>query len=395
MRPILSLCASLVALSACSTNELDLDLRDLGRGFDTSDAVSVETAARPRPDDRGVISYPNYQVVVARRGDTVADVAARLGTIAPEELARYNGVPVNAPLNQGEILALPRRVAEPSPATGAAGTGPILPADNVDIETLAGGAIDRAGTTGGGTQVASQQIGQEPVRHQVAAGETAYSIARLYGVSPKSLAEWNGLGPDLEVRAGQYLLIPVVIDRPAARPATASATSAPGQGSQTPTPPSAAAPLPDERTAPVAATATAESPEVEGTPESPDLGQQATEASSTRMTAPVGGSIIRDFSKGRNDGIDISASSGEAVKAADGGVVAAITEDTDQVPIVVLRHEGGVLTVYANVEDLKVKKGDRVSRGQPIATVRDAASPFLHFEVREGVEAVDPTPYLN
>ncbi|MFD0978483.1 peptidoglycan DD-metalloendopeptidase family protein [Tropicimonas aquimaris] len=392
MRPILSLCVSALALSACSTTNMDLDLRDIGRGFDTSDAVMTQTAQRPTPDDRGVISYPSYQVVVARRGDTVADVATRLGTVSADELARYNGVPVNAPLNQGEVLALPRRVAEPSPATGAVGTGPIRPADSVDIETLAGSAIDRSGgTVTPAASTATTQTGVEPVRHQVASGETAYSIARLYGVSAKSLAEWNGLGADLEVRTGQYLLIPVVTERPTARPA--GSTTAPGQGSPTPTPPSAATPLPDEKTTPPASTKP--NTPAPGTPASPNLAKEATAASASRMAAPVSGSIIRDFQKGRNDGLDISATSGETVKAADKGVVAAITQDTDQVPIIVLRHDGGLLTVYANVDNLAVKKGDSVSRGQPIAKVRASSSPFLHFEVREGVEAVDPTPYLN
>ena len=52
----------------------------------------------------------------------------------------------------------------------------------------------------------------DPVRHRVEAGETAYSIARLYGVSVTALASWNGLGPDLAVRENQELLIPIVSD---------------------------------------------------------------------------------------------------------------------------------------------------------------------------------------
>ena len=32
---------------------------------------------------------------------------------------------------------------------------------------------------------------------------------------------------------------------------------------------------------------------------------------------------------------------------------------------------------------------------EQIAVVRAAAPPFLHFEVREGFESVDPAPYLN
>ena len=56
MRPILTLCASTLVLAACSTQNLDLDMRDIGRGFDTSSAVQATTAARPQPDNRGVIS---------------------------------------------------------------------------------------------------------------------------------------------------------------------------------------------------------------------------------------------------------------------------------------------------------------------------------------------------
>ncbi len=403
MRPILSLCAATLVLGACSSGNLDLDLRDVGKGFDTSSSITAQTAARPTPDNRGVISYPNYQVVVARRGDTVADVAARVG-IPAEELARYNGVPVGSALNQGEVLALPKRVAEPSPATGATTTGPIRPAETVDIQTLAGDAITRATPTSAAAAPApsraATQTGKEPVRHKVESGETAYSIARLYGVSARSLADWNGLGQDLEVRVGQYLLIPVVVKAPEtkAKTGTPTATTEPGQGSPTPTPPSAATPLPKEKTEPAAkAAAGASAAAPKGTPESPDLGKDATtaSASSGRMTSPVSGNIIRDFRKGKNDGIDIAATSGATVVAADSGVVAAITQDTDQVPIIVLRHDGGLLTVYANVDNLKIAKGQAVKRGQSIATVRAASSPFLHFEVRDGVEAVDPNEYLN
>lgn len=396
MRPIiLTLAAGTLVLAGCDTTNMDLDLRDVGRGFDTSSAaLQATTAARPQPDARGVISYPNYQVAVASRGDTVADVATRVGLPA-EELARYNGVPVNAVLNAGEIIALPRRVAEPA-------TGPIQPVGAVDIQTLAGSAIERAAPSAGGTQQAAStvQTGEEPVRHKVEAGETAYSISRLYGVSAKSLGDWNGLGPDLTVRTGQYLLIPVVV-APAATPENANSTTQPGQGSPTPTPPSAATALPDEKTEPAskvaAATQSATPPKAKGTPDSPDLGKDATSASTSNaaMSFPASGSIVGDFRKGKNDGIDIAAPAGSAVKAADSGTVAAITEDTDQVPILILRHSSGLMTVYANVDNLKVRKGQSVKRGQAIATVRESENPYLHFEVRDGFEAVDPTPYLQ
>ena len=120
--------ASAILLAGCEGQPLDFDLRGVGGGFSTAQAATGPLAARPSPDNRGVISYPNYQVAVARRGDTLADVAARIGADTTA-LARYNGIEPNVPLRQDEIIALPNRVAEPSPATGALGTGPIQPVD--------------------------------------------------------------------------------------------------------------------------------------------------------------------------------------------------------------------------------------------------------------------------
>ena len=106
-------------LAACD-RPLDFDLRgNFGNTLDTAEASRQPVANRPAPDARGVISYPNYQVAVARQGDTVTDLANRVG-VSPEELARFNGLRPADPLRPEEIVALPRRVAEPSPATGAA-----------------------------------------------------------------------------------------------------------------------------------------------------------------------------------------------------------------------------------------------------------------------------------
>lgn len=369
---------SALALAACTTSGFDPDLR--GRiaagGLDTSGAAQTATAPRPQPDARGVISYPNYQVVVAQRGDTVGSVAARVG-IAAEELARYNAVPVGATLGQGEVLALPGRVA--AAPTGAGGA--------IDITTIASGAIDRAqgGSPAAGGTAAPVQGGPEPVRHRVLRGETAYTIARMYNVSVKSLADWNGLSGDLAVREGQYLLIPVAMAG-AAQPVSATAiTTQPGTGSPTPAPPSASQPLPAETTTAAAA----------ATPKPPaaDMGAQTTTAAQFAM--PVSGSIIRPYAKGKNDGIDISASAGAPVKAAEAGTVAAITKDTDQVPILVIRHANNLLTVYANIDGITVQKGASVSRGQTIAAVRAGSPAFLHFEVRNGYDSVDPMRYLQ
>ena len=113
------------------------------------------------------------------------------------------------------------------------------------------------------------------------------------------------------------------------------------------------------------------------------------------MIAPVQGSIIRAYSKGKNEGINIKGTPGAAVKAADSGTVAAITKSADGIPIVVIRHPDNLLTVYANVSNVSVAKGDSVSKGASIAKLRAGDDAFVHFEVRNGFDSVDPTPYLN
>jgi LysM repeat protein len=339
-----------------------------------------------------VISYPTYQVAVANRGDTIDSMATRLGVDAPT-LARFNGIDPTAPLRQGEIIALPTRVAEAAPSAGVSAPGTVAPG-SVDIGSLAGGAIDRSASTSGGdvrvaalppatpTPAAAAPTGEEPVRHKVERGETAYTISRLYDVPVTSLAEWNGLGPDFAIREGQYLLIPVARQSPPA-PQTAAVTP-PGSGSPTPTPPSATKPLP-ESAAPIVAAA----------PPPVDVGPQSIPSDDARMLYPVTGTIIRDFAKGRNDGIDIKAAAGAPVRSADTGTVAAITKSAEGVPIIVIRHEPELLTVYANVADVSVEKGDSVSRGQQIAALRDGSDAYVHFEVRKGFESVDPMPYLQ
>lgn len=388
--------SALALLTACD-KPFDFDMRgNFGNALSTADAARQVTGDRPQPDDRGIISYPGYQVVVARGGETVTDVARRIG-MSPDELARYNGVQTGDVLRKDEVLALPRRVSEPSPETGAVATGPIQPPSSVDIESIAGGAIDRASASKVETTVLpgaapaaadpaqeKVQVGIEPIRHKVVRGETAYTISRMYNVSVRALAEWNGLDADFKIREGQYLLIPVP-DAEAPKRASDSQTTQPGQGSPTPTPPSATKPLPAEKTTPAAA---AKSPSG-----APDLGK--TQARTGKMDLPVNGSIVRDYKKGKNDGIDIAAAAGTPVKAAAAGTVAAITTDADQVPILLIKHDNNLLTVYANVDAISVKKGDSVKRGQTVGKIRSGKSNYVHFEVRKGFDAVDPTPFLQ
>ncbi|ETX16425.1 peptidase M23B [Roseivivax halodurans JCM 10272] len=386
------------AIAACS-GPMDLDMRGkLGGPVDTSAAAVDASASRPEPDARGAISYPTYQVAVARRDDTIAQVASRVGLPA-EELASYNGVQTGDPLRAGEIVALPRRVSEPAPRPGQAqtGTAPLQSSGQVDITTLAGNAIDSAPQPQQTARSAPQTApaGAEPIRHQVERGETAYTIARLYDVTPRALAEWNGLDQNFTLREGQYLLIPVADTQTAARASEPSVTE-PGRGSPTPTPPSAQTPLPEEEPEPAATTQTRTAAAPPPDAPAPDVGETTeVSRSDAEFLMPVQGSIIREYAKGRNDGIDIAAAAGTPVKAASSGTVAAITTNTDDIPILVVKHAGDLLTVYTHIDVQGVSKGDSVSRGQTIGTVRPGDPARMHFEVRAGFESVDPMTYLQ
>ncbi|WP_213686299.1 peptidoglycan DD-metalloendopeptidase family protein [Roseicyclus sp.] len=368
---------SIPLLAGCVPADFDFDMRPER----ISTRGAGEAAPRPAPDANGLITYDSYQMVVARRGDTVADVAARIG-MQPEELARFNGRNPSDVLRPDEVLALPRRVDPGAPT--ATGT---------DITAIASSAIAAAEARSpvGATTATSLAVqpGQEPVRHRIARGETAYSIARLYNVSVRSLAEWNGLGPDLAVREGQFLIIPIVLDESAADAVVA--TAAPG-ASVAPLPPSAATPLPEPIQAAPLPQQTSAAP-VAAPPPAAQPAPAPQPTSTARFTQPVAGDIIRPYGRG-NEGIDIAAPSGTAVRAAGDGEVAAITQSTDQIPILVVRHPDGLMTIYANISNIAVARGDRVTQGQKLAEVGAGSPSFLHFEVRRGFEALDPTQFL-
>ncbi|MFC3527732.1 LysM peptidoglycan-binding domain-containing protein [Paracoccus mangrovi] len=380
---------TMAALASCGPNggldlnNFDPDLRRLG-GLNTADAAA-RSAPRPTPDQRGVISYPGYQVAIARQGDTVATVAARLGMNAAE-LASYNAINANTVLNPGAVVALPRRVAAGAAPATASVAAPVVSSTGQVSDPFAGQGIKQPNVAAAGGAVTSTTLpaSSQPKQHVVAAGETAWSISRKYGVSANDLAQWNGLSSDMTLRVGQRLLIPVAGQK---RPENAVAvTTVPGTGSPTPRPPSSSEPLPAEKTKPVSAPV--------DKPSSPDLGKTRTAASGNgKFRMPVNGSIIRTYQKGKNEGIDISAAPGSTVAAAGSGTVAAITRDVDQVPIIVIRHDGNLMTVYAGLDNVTVSKGQSVSAGTALGKARSQG--VVHFEVRQGFESVNPEKYLN
>lgn len=124
---------------------------------------------------------------------------------------------------------------------------------------------------------------------------------------------------------------------------------------------------------------------------------------SSKFLRPVNGDVIDSFGVKNdgtyNDGINIKASKGTPVFAAENGVVVyAGNELKGSGNLILLRHEEQWITAYAHMSDMDVKKGDIVRRGQTIGEVGSTgsvSSPQLHFEIRRGLETLNPKNYME
>ncbi len=369
----LGIMPALFFLISCDTSNLDLDFRK--NNYSTSGAVKDHLEKRRKPDTVGVITYPNYQVAIARFGDTLTSMGDRINA-DPQSLAEYNGIGVNERLRTGEVIALPESLIRIENAAR-----PLTKQTEIDVTQIARNALDEPETEKPSDPKKTKSESFEPIRHKVKRGETAFTISRLYNVTIRSLSDWNALDSDFNIREGQYLLIPLANEMP--QKSDVLETKKLDTGNSTPEPPSAKKPLPKDEKISVK----------EGRTKKELTTVQA--PSGGLLAYPVKGKIIREYIKNKNDGIDFSAPSGTSVVAAEAGTVAAITLDANQVPIVVIKHKDNLLTVYANVDNLLVQKGSTIKRGASIGQVGLGEPSYLHFEVRKGFESVDPMDYLN
>ena len=367
-----------LSVGSCGVlSNLDFDLR--GNEYDTSDAVRKAMKTRPLPDSRGIISYATYEVAVARKGDTIKSISDRLG-LKSQNVAAYNGMNSLEKLNDGQLISLPNRTDKRKFQLKTITSN----RNEVNVTELASTAIETATSKKKVIKKSTSEQENEPIRHKVSRGETAFTISRLYNVSIRSLADWNGLDSNYTIREGQYLLIPLPRDKIV----TEVATVKPGKNSKTPSPPSSAEALPE----PIP---TENLETTSGKSKSSTRPENIEPSNTGQFSYPVNGKIIRDYVKNKTDGIDISAPEGTPIVAAEEGIVAAITSDTQEVPIIVLKHEGNLLTVYAGIGDIAVKEKDKVSRSQVLGKIRPGNPSFLHFEVRRGFESIDPMEFLD
>jgi lipoprotein NlpD len=113
---------------------------------------------------------------------------------------------------------------------------------------------------------------------------------------------------------------------------------------------------------------------------------------------PAEGKVITEFSESANQkGIDIAGKAGQAVVAsAAGKVVYSGTGLRGYGKLVIIKHNNTYLSAYAHNDQILVKEGQMVTRGQKIAEMgnTDSDRVKLHFEIRKLGKPVDPAKYL-
>lgn len=121
--------------------------------------------------------------------------------------------------------------------------------------------------------------------------------------------------------------------------------------------------------------------------------------SSKRITSPFGMRIHPTLKVNKmHTGIDIGASMGTNILAANSGKVITAGWNSSYGYMIMIDHGGGIVTLYAHSSALLVSKGDIVNRGQVIALVGStgrSTGPHLHFEVRVNGEYKNPMDYFN
>lgn len=201
--------------------------------------------------------------------------------------------------------------------------------------------------------VSRTQAGVLAGYYRVNPGDTLPGVAAGFGQRVQDLASWNHMAPTDMLSPGQVLRVSP----------PPGAVSAP-----VPYNPGAASPLP-------------------GTPQ----------AGSPSLAWPAQGTVTSRFIPGKTRGIVITSTGDKTVRAAaPGRVVYAGNGVARYGPLVILKHESGLITAYGHNGRLLVNDGDAVSAGQPVAEMGTDASgrASFEFEVREGGKPVDPIGFL-
>lgn len=307
-----------------------------------------------------------------------------------------------------------------------------LPAGGATVQTVAAAPAVASARQFAAPPVSPETSAKYTGSYTMQQGDSIYAVARAHKVPFTELQQVNGITNAAKVRAGTVLKVPsaypqtaaaplpttAAIDSgpepgviPAALPAAQAAPIAPApvvsepsnipSGSAQPTIINSAKPA--ETFAPVPP---ASSSDVAPKGDKVAIAippQQPAPAADGKLRWPAQGRVISGFG-GRpdgthNDGINLSVPMGTDVHAAESGVIAyAGSELKGYGNLILIRHDNGWVTAYAHNDQLLVKRGDKVGRGQVIAKAGKTGTvdqPQVHFELRQGSKPVDPTPFME
>ncbi len=241
-----------------------------------------------------------------------------------------------------------------------------------------------------------------PAVHVVARGDTLYSIAFRYDLDHRDVARWNGLANVNRIYPGQRLRLYASPARSAAKesPKIRALPAEPERPRRPVRAPSASAGQPPSS---AKRPATAAAPRV-AAPRSADPGKKKLKPTPGSDDAPLGewqwparGNVIRRFGSGGSQGVDIAGQAGDPVRAASPGrVVYSGGGLRGYGKLIIVKHNKRYLSAYAHNDEVFVKEGDLVSRGQRIAAMGRTGTDRvkLHFEIRRDGRPVNPLLYL-
>jgi len=351
-------------------------------------------------------STNNAPVVMLRQGESVKTLANRYG-VPEKEILAANGLKRSSDAEPGQKIVIPTFSTTASAAK--ASTDHTLKVDgklptpdqkgekNVAILPGTSSRDKQKSENGQATSnVADAGEGNGKGGYEVQPGDSLAKIARSNGVSVDALKKANGLDT-ASIRIGQKLVIPAggaVVAEKVTTDKTTTASVPVNKEKKVET----AEKKPEAYKAPVKTVSVTEATEksdvTDDAPESTGIG---------KYRWPVRGAVIAGYGANvdgnRNDGIDISVPEGTPIKAAENGVVIYSGSSLKELGNAVLvRHDDGTVTVYGNAGGLNVQRGQKIQRGQTVATSGmsgNATRPKVHFEVRKNATPVNPMTFLE
>ncbi len=243
--------------------------------------------------------------------------------------------------------------------------------------------------------------------YTVKKGDTLYSIALDHGQDHKDIAAWNKLDNPNLIKIGQQLRVtspegaPVAVAKPvtSSGPVEVKPVAASSNTDSFKREPKGGKVAYSEEALARARQGDAAAKPAEAKPVEQKPAEQKPVAAPDDVdwAWPTGGKLITPFAEGSSKGIDVAGKAGEPVLAAGSGVVSyAGAGLRGYGNLVVLRHNGTYLSVYAHNSKVLVKEKQTVTKGQKIAEIgsSDTDSPRLHFEIRRQGKPVDPLKLL-